>query len=77
MKKPITKLIKPHKKGCHSVKNVIEGTWESPWFFKEFYYFRRWHRVGRLVCNSTDCKAEMRIDITPIENQFKDWGTTS
>src|SRR5690348_2267041 len=68
----IFKVIKRHKKNCSAVRMVKEGYWKTPWFFKEFYYFYTWHRVGRIICNSTDCEAELRIDIREIEEGYKD-----
>lgn len=70
----ITKLLKPHRKNCSALSAVKDGEWKSPWFFKETYYYHRWHHVGRIICNSTNCKAEIRVDMKEIEAQFKDWG---
>ncbi len=68
----ITKLIHKHKKNCDAVRLYKEGTWSTPWYLKETYLYH-YKNVGRLICNSADCKGEVRVDLHEIEEKFNDW----
>lgn len=65
------KVIHKHKKNCPALRQVKDGWWDTPWMIKDTYH-KGWKYCVRIICNSTDCKGELRVFASVIEKQFND-----
>lgn len=70
-----SKILTPHRQGCHAVRYVDSGNWTTPWAYLYESEYRdalgRSHPNGRsrwwrARCNDIDCKAEIVINETSI-----------
>lgn len=68
------KITKPHRKGCDALAMVTNGKWRHPWYIDTYTIMPRIVLRGQrfliLCCLDADCRAQLRVSVTWIEDMI-------